>query len=97
MGAPKHLFIFYNSFSLWLTENLHKQKHYLHVFLYYFSVKCIIKKNYLLPHGPLKGTVPVEIRFLAFFLNVIKIHYGVGNNVQKFQVSTMKIVPVAHI
>ena len=28
--------------------------------LYHFSVKCIIKKNYLLQDGPLKGTVPDE-------------------------------------
>ena len=29
MSAFKHLFIFYNSFSLLLTENLHKHKHFL--------------------------------------------------------------------
>ena len=29
MSAPNRLFIFYNSFSLWLTENLHEQKHLL--------------------------------------------------------------------
>ena len=29
MSAPKRLFIFNNSFSLRLTENLHKQKHFL--------------------------------------------------------------------
>ena len=29
MSAPKRLFIFYNSFSLRLTENLHKQNHFL--------------------------------------------------------------------
>ena len=28
MGAPKGRFIFYNLFSLWLTENLPKQKHF---------------------------------------------------------------------
>ena len=40
--------------------------------LYHFSVKCIIKKNYLPPYGPLKGTVFAVIRFLSFFLIVIK-------------------------
>ena len=44
-----------------------------------------------------KGNVLVVIRFLSFFLIVIKIHYDIGNNVWKFQVSTMKIVPVAAI
>ena len=29
MSAPKRLFIFYNSFPLRLTENLHEQKHFL--------------------------------------------------------------------
>ena len=29
LNAPKRRFIFYNSFCLWLTENLHKQKHFL--------------------------------------------------------------------
>ena len=29
MSAPKCLFFFYNSFSLWLTENLQKQKYLL--------------------------------------------------------------------
>ena len=29
MSAQKHRFIFYNSFSLRLTENLHEQKHFL--------------------------------------------------------------------
>ena len=29
MSDPKRLFIFYNSFSLRLTENLHEQKHFL--------------------------------------------------------------------
>ena len=38
MSAPKHMFIFYNSFSLRLTENLHKQKHFLK---YYLPVLCI--------------------------------------------------------
>ena len=43
-----------------------------------------------------KGTVFAVIRFLTFFL-IIKNHYIIGNNVWKFQVSTMKIVPVARI
>ena len=29
LSTPKHWFIFYNSFSLRLTENLHEQKHCL--------------------------------------------------------------------
>ena len=32
MSAPKRLFLFYNSFSLRLTENLHEQKHILKAF-----------------------------------------------------------------
>ena len=44
-----------------------------------------------------KATVLEVIRFLSFFLIVFKNCYGIGNNVWKFQVSTMKIVPVAHI
>ena len=45
----------------------------------------------------LKGTVFAVIRFLSFFLIVIKNCYGIRNHVWKFQISTMKIVPVAHI
>ena len=58
LEAPKCLFIFYRSFSLRLTENLHEQKHFLknmiYIFcLYHFSVQCIIKKNDLFRYGPL--------------------------------------------
>ena len=55
MSAPKCLFIFYNSFSLQLTENLHKpKKKFINMFCsYYFYVKCIIKKNYLSSYSPL--------------------------------------------
>ena len=45
---------------------------------------------------PVKGTVPAVIRFF-FFLIMCKNCYGIGNNVLKFQVATMKIVPVARI
>ena len=60
MSAPKWMFIFYNSFSLWLTENIHEQKTFsqnmIYMFCSYdFSVKCIIKKNYLGLYGPLKN------------------------------------------
>ena len=44
-----------------------------------------------------KETVPEVIIFLSFFLIVFNNCYGIGNNVWKFQVSTMKIVPVACI
>ena len=43
-----------------------------------------------------KGTVLVVIK-LSFFLIVIKNCYGIANNIWKFQVSKMKIVPVAGI
>ena len=36
-SAPQSLFISYNSFSLWLTENIHKQKHFLKAF-----ITCIV-------------------------------------------------------
>ena len=53
MSALKRLFIFHNSFSSRLTENLHEQKkvtqNMIYMFcLYNFSLKCIIKKYYLL-------------------------------------------------
>ena len=58
LSAPKCLFILYNSFSLRLTENLHKPKkipqHMIYMFcLYHFSLKSIIKKNYLPPYAPI--------------------------------------------
>ena len=64
LSAPKCLFIFYrpNFFSLRLTENLHERKHFLKTwstcFVYIFSVKCIIKKNYLAPYSPIKQPWP---------------------------------------
>ena len=49
MSVPKHLFIFYNSFSLRLTENLHKQnifsQHYLHVLFTSFFCKLYNKEK----------------------------------------------------
>ena len=51
MRVPKRLFLFYASFSLRLTENLHEQKHFLkniYMFcLYNFSLKCTIKKLFV--------------------------------------------------
>ena len=47
--------------------------------------------------SPLKMTVKEGIRFEEFFLIVCKNCYGSGNNVWKFQVSMMKIVPMACI
>ena len=45
-----------------------------------------------------KDTVTEIIRFISFFfLLLFKNCYGIGNNVWKLQVSTMKIVPVARI
>ena len=46
---------------------------------------------------PLIGTILVVIRFLSFILIVIKNCYGARNNVWKFQVSTLKIVPVVRM
>ena len=42
----------------------------------------------------LRGPYLVVIRFLSFFLIVIKNCYGIGINVWKFEASTMKIVPL---
>ena len=58
MSAPKGLFIFYNLFSLQLTENLHKQKHFLKtrstiLFKIFFS-KINNKTFLFLVYGPLK-------------------------------------------
>ena len=67
MRAAKCLFIFYNSFSLQLTENFHKKKDYLHFFVYIiFALKCIIKKKYLSLYSPLKGTIPVVNKFVYY-------------------------------
>ena len=60
MSAPKCLFIFYNSFSLQLTENLHKQKHflkhYLHVLFISFFCKMYNKgKLFTLVWSPLRA------------------------------------------
>ena len=58
MSAPKCLFIFYNSFSFWLTENLHKQKHFLKTrstcFVYIIFFKMYNKKKIY------SGTVPLN-------------------------------------
>ena len=60
---PQSLFIFNNSFPLRLTEKkssrtktFSKSIYYMFC-LYHFSVKCIIKKNYLLPCGPLMFSI----------------------------------------
>ena len=58
MSAHKCLFIFYNLFSLRLTENLANKffsQNTIYMFcLYHFSLKCIINENYLPLYGPLK-------------------------------------------
>ena len=45
----------------------------------------------------LRGLYRQVIRGSSFFLMSFKNRYGIGNNVWKFQVSTIKIVPVARI
>ena len=50
MSAPKRLFIFYNSFSLRLTENLHEQKHLLHVLFLSFFCEMYNKEKVIYPH-----------------------------------------------
>ena len=42
LRAPKRQFIFYNSFSLWLTENLHKQKRFLKTWSTCFVYKIFL-------------------------------------------------------
>ena len=66
---------------------------YIYVYKYFTK---LFKKS-IIHARLLKGTVPEVIRYLSFFLNVFKSCYGIGNNVWKFQVSMMKIVPVARI
>ena len=46
MSAPKRLFIFYNSFSSLLTENLHEQKHFLKAFNTCFVYIIFLCKMY---------------------------------------------------
>ena len=45
----------------------------------------------------LRGPYQQVIRGSSFFLMSFKNRYSIGNNDWKFQVSTMKIVPVARI
>ena len=46
----------------------------------------------------MKGTIfGGNLIFIIFFKIMIKNCYGIGNNVGKFQVSIMKIMPVARI
>ena len=52
LSAPKSRFIFYNSFSLRLTENLHEQKTFCQNMTYMFCLhnfflKCTIKKIFI--------------------------------------------------
>ena len=54
------MFIFHNSFSLRLTENLHEQKHFIKTrstcFVYIiFFLKCIIKKSFTARRFPYTG------------------------------------------
>ena len=46
---------------------------------------------------PWGDSIGGDLIFIIFLLIAIKNCYGIGNNVWKFQVSTMKIVPVSHI
>ena len=58
MSALKCLFIFYNLFSLQLTENLHKQKHDLHVL--FISVFCKVDNKKRIYHH----TVPLRTAWM---------------------------------
>ena len=53
LECPQTPVYFYNSFSLRLTENLHEQKHDLHVLFISFFSKMYNNENYLPPYGPL--------------------------------------------
>ena len=88
MSSPKCLFIFYNLFSLQLTENFHEQKHFLKAFTtcfvyIIFSVKCIIKKNYLPPYSPLKIKELPSDKYVSLFLisNLTKQIWNLNNYV----------------
>ena len=74
----------------------------MHQIIYLSPMGCFtpargktVQKNHEV--SGVKGTVLEVIRFSSFFKNVFKNYYGIGNNVWKFQVSTMKIVLVASI
>ena len=62
MSAPKRLFIFYNSFSLQLTENLHKQKHDLHLLFIIFFSKMYNKQIYLSKDDTLNGVTVQQMQ-----------------------------------
>ena len=55
------------------------------------------KKKFFIVVFPIRGLYLQQLDFYSFILIVIKNCYGIGNNVWKFQISTMKIVPVACI
>ena len=73
MSAPKRLFIFYNSFSLRLTENLHEQKTFsqntICMFcLYHFSLMCIIKKIFILVRSTYSSYIFTKNNYLFNYL-----------------------------
>ena len=65
---------------------------YFHLNKHFFIFSFFVFSN-----GSLNGPASEVIRFLSFFFIVFKNCYGIRNNVLKFQVSTMKIAPVARI
>ena len=80
MSAPKRLFIFYNSFSLWLTEYLHEQKYFLkqdlHVLFVSFFFRMYNKEQiFTLIQSP-QGDHPVINRSLLVISIVIESDRG---------------------
>ena len=78
MSAPEHMFIFYSSFSLRLTENFSKQKHFLktlstyHFFIHisFFCKMYNKEKLFTAVWSPWHG--PPYI-FLLFFIKMEKV------------------------
>ena len=63
-----------------------------HVFLRWIMKIAFLNRSITLRRAPAETDF-----FLRLYLNVINNCYDIGNNVWKFHVSTMKIVPVARI
>ena len=98
MSAPKCLFILYNSFSLRLTENLHKQKSFLKTLSTCFVINIIYIKAY----KPKKESLPLTVGGTSEKNNIAKLwkdhlsaiaHY-VGSTDNRDQVmNALRIVP----
>ena len=64
VSAQKSLFIFYNSFSLRMTENLHEQKHFQKTWSTYFVYIIFLKMYnfFFLVRSSMTRSIPVKNR-----------------------------------